>query len=449
MADFYIRSADGSDADDGTTWALAKATLAGAEAVPWVSGDRWFVSDAHAQTGAAAITIDLPATAPGVMVLCGDDVAEPPTTLTTTATVTTTGASAMTFTGYGYIYGLTFACGNGANAANLNMPAATASPIDIVFESCAFQLNGTGGTNVLSIGYSDNTSEDNCSVVFKNCSIKFSATNQFIALRTARGHISGLTLDSAGSTPTTLFGTTSATSGRHVIENSDLSGEAFTNLISCGAAAPTTVIFRNCKLPAAVTITTGTFLAGGVVVILDNCDSGDTNYRFAWHSYEGSAIAETTIVRTGGATDGTTTISWEMASSANTTFFRPLRSDMFQKRIAVWNETVGSAVTATVECITDNVTLTDKDAWIEVEFLGTTGFPKGSIDLDDRAVDILATAANQTTSTETWTTTGLATPVKQKLAATFTPQEKGWVMVTVCLARASTTVFVDPKITLS
>ena len=36
-----------------------------------------------------------------------------------------------------------------------------------------------------------------------------------------------------------------------------------------------------------------------------------------------------------------------------------------------------------------------------------------------------ASAANQADSSETWTTTGLSAPVKQKIAVTFTPQEKG------------------------
>jgi hypothetical protein len=45
-----------------------------------------------------------------------------------------------------------------------------------------------------------------------------------------------------------------------------------------------------------------------------------------------------------------------------------------------------------------------------------------------------------------WTTTGLSSPVKQKMESTFTPQEKGTYIARVCLGRASTTLYVCPKI---
>lgn len=454
MADYYVRSTDGSDADSGLTWALAKATVDGAEAVPWVDLDRVFVSNAHAETPAGSITWTLLSTGTGILILCGNDAAEPPTALATTATVTTATTGIITIVGYGYIYGITFAVGSGASSATgMNIGTSATNPTDLIFESCVFQLNNTNTTSKVNIGPVGAAGNDNISAVFKNCTFKFSAAGQSFICRHARIRLRNMSIDSAGTAPTTLFTGRADTMTDVEVENSDLSGESFANLVDVTGDSPSIFKFRNCKFnnngASGPSITIGTFDLGGTIVILDNCDFGDTNYRFAWHGYEGSIISETTIVRTGGATDGTTTISWEMVSSANTTFFRPLRSDMFQKRIAVWNETTGSAVTATVECVTDNVTLTDKEAWIEVEYLGTAGFPQGSVDLDDRAADILATAANQTTSSETWTTTGLATPVKQKFSATFTPQEKGWVMVTVCLAKAGTTVYVDPEITLS
>ena len=153
---------------------------------------------------------------------------------------------------------------------------------------------------------------------------------------------------------------------------------------------------------------------------------------------------ETVIVRTGGASDGDTPISFEMVSSANTKFFHPLETPEMGRR----QNSIGSAITVTVEVVTDGVTLTDADAWLEVQYLGTSGFPQGSM-VSDRAADVLATPANQTTSSETWTTTGLAAPVKQKLAVTFTPQEKGMILAKVMLARPSTTMYVDPVLTVS
>lgn len=73
MANFYVRSTDGSDADNGTTWALAKATLAGALNVA-TAGDTIFVSDNHAETQASAMTLSSQGTAASpVRILCADD----------------------------------------------------------------------------------------------------------------------------------------------------------------------------------------------------------------------------------------------------------------------------------------------------------------------------------------------------------------------------------------
>jgi hypothetical protein len=117
--------------------------------------------------------------------------------------------------------------------------------------------------------------------------------------------------------------------------------------------------------------------------------------------------------------------------------------------IEKWNETTGSSITVTIETVTDNVTLTDAEAWIEVEYLGTSGFPLGIWTSDRIANATLGTPANQTSSSETWTTTGLATPVKQKLAVSFTPQEKGLIRARVAVAKASTTMYYDPLLTVS
>jgi hypothetical protein len=54
---------------------------------------------------------------------------------------------------------------------------------------------------------------------------------------------------------------------------------------------------------------------------------------------------ESTIVRTGGATDGTTPISWKVIT-ANSTYSVPFQCPP----IAIWNDT-GTGQTATIECI--------------------------------------------------------------------------------------------------
>ena len=179
---------------------------------------------------------------------------------------------------------------------------------------------------------------------------------------------------------------------------------------------------------------------------MHNCDSGDTNYRLLVADQLGTIRSETTIVRSGGASDGATPFSWAMVSNTLAKF--PMLALASPELPARWNSTVGSAITVTVEVITDGVTLTDDECWLEVQYLGTSGFPLSLFSSDAKA-DVLATAANQTTSTETWTTTGLTTPTKQKLSVTFTPQEAGFLQPVVRLAKASTTVYVCPKMVVT
>ena len=76
---------------------------------------------------------------------------------------------------------------------------------------------------------------------------------------------------------------------------------------------------------------------------------------------------ETTIVRTGGASDGTTPISWKIVTTANCNYSMPFECPP----IAIWNDTTGSAVTATVEGIWGGGAVpNDDEVWLEVEYLG-------------------------------------------------------------------------------
>jgi hypothetical protein len=152
---------------------------------------------------------------------------------------------------------------------------------------------------------------------------------------------------------------------------------------------------------------------------------------------------ESVIKRTGGASNGTTGYSWKIVSTANNEFVLPFET--FEGFL--WNEDTGAAKTLTVHTVTDNVTLKDNEIWLEVEYLGNASYPLSS--LIDNGSNVLAAGASQATSTETWTTTGLVTPVKQKLEVTFTPQMKGLIRWKVKYAKISSTVYICPKAELS
>ncbi len=195
-----------------------------------------------------------------------------------------------------------------------------------------------------------------------------------------------------------------------------------------------------CRLGSGLTLS-GTYLSPGAgYVKLIECDHGANYVRQAKHDYNGTLTEDTVRVRD----NSDSTYSHKLVSSANTKFYSPLRSFP----VARLNVTEGSAITVRVDVLTDGVTLTDGEFWIEVNYLGSASYPLGSLASSAKA-DILAAASNLATSSEGWTTTDLSTPVKQYATVTFTPQKTGIIEITACLAKASTTVYVDPDATVS
>lgn len=447
MAAIFLRSTDGNNGNAGTQKEAAKATLAAALTAAGAGGVV-YVSDLSAETQSSAMALASPGTAASpTQVLCVADWGAAtgtgtPTTMSTGGSVSTTGSNDITITGFMYCYGVHFSAGSGLTGSSITVTN-TAS-IWMRFDSCHFAIGGTSGGR-FNIG-SRSTSSNDSLVECINTVFKFAATFQAFVVRCPFAWKGG-SVDAAGTIPTSLFSdNTDGNVADVIVEGVDLSAlTSGKNLVAQPSTANAGFFrFTNCKLGASVSVSTGTIDGqGGFVIDVVNCDSGDTNYRYAKKVYQGDITSETTIVRTGGASDGTTSISRKLVSTANSKFYSPLEMDP----IVIWNEST-SSLTVTVHIVTDNVTLTDAECWIEVEELGTSGYPLSVIQ-SDRAADILATPTNQTTSTETWTTTGLTTPVYQKLHKTFTPAEKGPIKVRVMLAKASTTVYVCPKVEVS
>lgn len=446
MANIYVRSTDGNNADNGSTWALAKQTLAGAAVID-VAGDSIFLSQSHAESSGTAQTIALAGTSPNpVRVVSVSDSAEPPTSVADSATVTTT-SGAITINGAAYVYGVGFVS---ASVISLN---AGSDNVAQLYEKCAFRTNNSSSSGYFIAGASNTQTK---SVRLKDCLLFFSgANNQFIS-GGSELIVDGGSVVFGSVTPVNIFVNSNDRSyGSIVISGFDFSNLNSTfnifaqNISSSVSPAICTVknVVRNSKLPASWSGLLVTGVNGvGQRYEMHNCDSGDTNYRLWVEDYAGSIKTETTLVRLGGASDGTTGYSFKMATTANANAFV---APLICPEISIWNDTAGSSKTVTVEILHDSVTnLTDGEIWLEVQYLGTSGFPLSSF-MSDAKASFLAAAADQTTSSETWTTTGMTNPNKQKLSVTFTPQEKGYIQAKVYLAKASKTVYVDPKLTVA
>lgn len=440
----------------GTIWGAPHArveTMLSGTGWSMLAGDIGYVANNHTQTASAAVALAAPGTAAAPnYVLSVSPAAAPPTALAAGATIIETGVATLAFTGtasggFAYWYGFTVTHSGNTNAAiNIGLNNAWG----LRFEAFAWQLTNAAGTQGITTGtpsFSANGSNaGTCEWV--NCTLQVGQTGSQIKNASGRfiwrdtpAAIVGATL------PAILIGDATANGGEVTCYGLDLSAlGAGQTLVGVTAGTRKTYNFFDCKLGAGVVTVTGTPSWGGSEVHLVRSDSAATFYREEHYSYPGSAVQDTTNVRTGGATypDGSTAISWKMVSNANPRFTFPLYSEWF----TIWNEATGSPVTVSVPIAQNSAAaaLNSNEVWLEAEALTTTAAPIGATQSSAAAtlasIQGTAGSAVPTDSVSAWA--GLTTPTKQKLSVTFTPQIKGPFRCRVALAKPSTTVWVDP-----
>ena len=451
MANVYVDS-NAAGAGTGADWANAYTTLAAALTAK-AAGDNFWVAHNHAETQASAMTLTSPGTAAApCTVMCVNSAGTvPPVSadLRTTATITTTGAFAINIggtlvtNGNTYFYGITFSAGTTTSAANINLRTTSTGIQYTIYKNCKFILGGSSAGNTLITGTA--TLSAGTVTVFDGTTVKFAATTQNITLRGGSfvWKNTQSAIDVAGSIPSTLFleSNVQFLSTFAYLEGIDLSALG-SNTIVGDSRVPLKMQFKNCKLGTnAVVQSAQTYLAGSESYNIIS-DASGTNYRSEKYSPVGTQTVETTIVRTGGATDGTTPISWKIVPTANAKWILPYES----MPIAVWNDTTGSAVTVTVYGIWSGGAVPyNDDIWIEASYMGSSATPIATIDTSNTKADYLATHTAQASDSSTW---GGST-TKFKMTATFTPQMKGLIYITVKVGAASGTFYVDPKVMLS
>lgn len=276
-----------------------------------------------------------------------------------------------------------------------------------------------------------------------DCVFKLASTWQSIRFSSI-ARLKNISFESGGTTPTAglLSGGNAG-----ALCDLEIDGPDFSNLASTFSIfkvpsenLPVRAVIRNPKMP---TSWSGNLLYGAFSQPLGRYEMyGHTNAYSLWIEDPAGVIRdETTIVATGGGVDGATAVSHKMTTNANAN-----RHGMTldSADILIFVESVGSSKTARVEIIHDSITaLTNAEVWFELSHLG----PSGVMDsVNDAPATLLTTASDQTTSTATWTETGLTNPNKQALEVTFTPQVAGWVRGRVRLAKPNKTIFVDPWI---
>jgi len=200
---------------------------------------------------------------------------------------------------------------------------------------------------------------------------------------------------------------------------------------NCALNALTVNLVRNVKTDTAQTI------------IIEGVDSANTVNRQYRSVRQGELFSDTGIILDATNPDSATVSNKIVTNTNAKEFFIPARFPIIQG----WAD-FSTAKTFDIEFVQDGTTtdLTDAEIWVEVQYPDDT---TALYNVDtDRAADN-QTTANQTSSSASWT--GLSgTNVKQKCSVTTTQTGKqGPYQVFLCLAKPSTTVYVNPKADIS
>jgi len=398
MASYYVRSG-AAGAADGTSWTDAYTTLVTA-LTGKAAGDIFYVAADHAETAAAAKTLTSPGTAVNpCYIYCVDHTGSvPPVSadLRTTGSVTTTGTNAITFAGgHAKVYGLIFSAGTGASPVSMGLGSTNGS---WVLDSCQLQNPTTSTNSNFLVG--SQTIPRAIYIKLKNTTFTFGHSGCAIILAGARFVWEDTPSAIAGATqPLRLFDdASSGASGDAWIEGVDLSAIASGQTLVAAINAPKTFTFKDCLLSSNVIIAAAPQDPAYAETFLLRSDGAGTNYRNEKYQYMGTQTVETTIIRTGGASDGTTSISSKITTTVNSNWFTPFEAFP----IAIWNSTTASNVTATLEGVWNVAALPNNDEfWFDFEYQGSASGPLGTFKRGTKA-DGLAAGAALTASTEAW-----------------------------------------------
>ena len=358
-------------------------------------------------------------------------------------------SNALYFERFGYSYGVTYQ----VTSSNIIFGDVSLSqPSFWIFEGSGtttiFDLNGSG--KYLQIGYGTGSLKSVASII--NGSIDFANLNNYIMLS-----LYGI-LNWKGGSIKAANGITKLFDSGNLkfinIANVDLSevgsGATATSLVDVADGSILgDILFTRCKIPSAAgfAVTAGTWVGSDKSrVRLHHCSSANKTYDFLESYYEGTIEDEITIVRSGGASDGTTPQSRKMISSANTIEnINALQSPPIQS----WTNSI-TEKTFSVECLIDSATnLQNDEVWMEFEYpvddsSGLGGFTRDKCAMLGTPADKLAGVG-----TGNWNTGGMANPNSFKCAVTVTPGKPGPITARICLSKPSTTIYYDPIITES
>lgn len=450
MTDYYVRSTDGNDSDNGLTWATAKATLYEAANTAAI-GDSIYVSNAHSETitwtayGQVGKIISPPYKS---RVICVDDTSgEPPTVLANTATVNFVLDMAVP-EDYNDVVGLSW---DGVYDANLDAFLNRTGYV----HGINFTSDSIGDTGIVwNYVYVNTGTWNECTFYSKK-----TTTDECYLKVTSDGPAIKCGFKTDVDIPISMAGLTVAkdcylmSGSLESLANSDYVVEApgFFHGFDFSARSNTTkeLIDSSSGLKNVITPTgfTGEIaaFAGGWYY---NYHQVNTVTGHICESDTGKRYHDTSVYRDDGATDGTTRFSHRYVSDIfDTTKENPHVA--LSAPIAIWNDVVDIPVTVRMEVYANsqgsgtNGAFQNDELWLGVDYLRTSNTVL--IGHASSCKHPLASVADVPSSTKTWTG-GAAGWDAQKLTVTFTPKQAGFLYCYLHLGKSNTVVYACPKL---
>lgn len=440
MATFIDPAAAG--ANNGSSWTDAYQTWAAAQTgtTSFTTGGPYYVRYNTTQTLVASASLTGPSSGAAAVFISADGSGTSATyTVATTNNIDGSGGSyGITFTGSFVFYGLQFRPGT-ALTSSVNQSQS------IHYVNCTLKPTDKVNNPFVTSGSYGHVKATNLVI---DCASDSSDTANNIISVTATGRVSfvGLSFANVSHRKTTYAIGCSTT-----FQALDLEGCDFSNLPSnenClgGANIAGTITAANCKTyPGVPLISSTASMSSAGVLTAVNCGSTDDPTNLIHFTGRGYLSSSTSIYRTGGATVSGTACSWKLATIATV----PSEGVTFDTPwiYGVLSSTGSKTFTVYISQDGGSGDLTDAEVWLEVEYMGSSGVPLYTLGNDHRA-DITTTAAAQADdTTSTWT--GITATYKQALAVTATVNEAGLYRARVVLGKASTTLYVDPLVTVS
>jgi hypothetical protein len=288
-----------------------------------------------------------------------------------------------------YWYGVTFNA-TGSVATNPTVSIGVSGNLYLRLEACTFQLgSGSNAAGCISIGGGSN---GGAWIDLVNCVFNLSNAGQNVAWGGAQ--ITWRNTPDPVFTnviPTNAFRFWQGNPGTFLFEGIDftsLGANTMFGLVQTGGV----VTVKNCKMHSgAVTGNLQTLAQGNTQIDIVASDSGSAESRNERYNQNGTLLTSAQVVRTGGATDGTTPVSHAYTQSAFARTYKPFNGIP----LVIWNDVIGASRTLTVYGIAvgGSATVFNNQVWIDVEYMGDASTPNASRVSTGVATDLSAQAS--------------------------------------------------------